>query len=87
MCNKAVDTYPFVFDSVLVRYKTQEMYDKVASEESSMLKYCLDRYKAKEMCNKSVDASLPALKFGTDWFVTNKILKKLTNALFSSSLC
>ena len=47
-----------------------------------MLKYCLDRYKTQEMCDKAVDEFLPALKFVPDWFITNKMLEKLNDALF-----
>ena len=47
-----------------------------------MLKYCLDRYKTQEMCDKAVDEFLPALKFVPDWFITNKMLEKLIDALF-----
>ena len=46
------------------------MCDKVVSEDSFMLKYCLSRYKTQEMCDKGVDDFLPALKFVPDWFVT-----------------
>ena len=31
MCNKAVDTYLFEFDSILDRYKTQDMCDTPVS--------------------------------------------------------
>ena len=41
MCDEAVDTCPFVFDSVPDQYKTQDV-----SQDSFLLKYCLDRYKA-----------------------------------------
>ena len=49
-----------------------------------MLKYCLDRYKTQEICDKAVDNFLPALKLVIDWFVTSKIIRKLTddNILF-----
>ena len=36
------------------------------------------------MCDKAVDACLPALKFVTDWFITNRILEKLDNVIFSN---
>ena len=42
MCIKTVDTCLFKFDSVPDQYKTQEMRDKAVSENSFMLKYCLD---------------------------------------------
>ena len=34
------------------------------------------------MCDKAVDEFLPALKFVPDWFITNKMLEKLNDALF-----
>ena len=61
----------FVFDSVPDPYKTQEICDKVVSNEPSMLKYCLDSYKIQEMCNKAVDACLSALKTSS-WLVCFK---------------
>ena len=42
---KDVGTCPFVFDSVPNQYKNQEICEKVVSEDSFMLKYCLDIYK------------------------------------------
>ena len=42
MCDKAVDNCPFEFSSIPDQYKTQEMYNKVVSEEPFMLKYCVD---------------------------------------------
>ena len=80
MHDKAVDTWPFVFDSVPDQYITQEMCDKIVSKEFFMLKYCLDIYKAQE---KAVDSYLLALNFVSDWVVTNKIIEKLDNAVFS----
>ena len=35
------------------------------------------------MFNETVDDSLSALKFVPDWFVTNKMIKKLHEALFA----
>ena len=55
MCFKAVDTYPFVFDSVSDQYKTQEMCDDIVFHNPFMPKYCFDRYKTQEMCDKPVD--------------------------------
>ena len=45
------------------------MCDKAVSNNSFMLKYCLDRNKTEEMYDKAIDALLPALKFVSDWFV------------------
>ena len=66
------------------QYKTQEMCDKVVSKEPFMLKCCLDRYETQELCDKAVDAYLPPLKFVPDWFVTNKMLGKHENVVFSN---
>ena len=79
MCDKAVDTCPFVFNSIPGLHKTQEKCDKVVSKEPFMVKYCLDRYKTQEICDKAIDACLPALQFVPDWFVLNKMLEKLDN--------
>ena len=35
------------------------------------------------MCGKTVDSYLLALKFVPNWFVTNKMIDKLDNAIFS----
>ena len=43
------------------------MCDKVVSEESCMLKYCVDRYKTQEMRDKAADACLEVLKFVPDY--------------------
>ena len=40
--------YLFVFDSITDRYKTQEMCDKVVSEDLFMIACCPDKYKPKE---------------------------------------
>ena len=41
-CDKAIDTCPFVVDSVHDQYVTQEMRDKVVSKELIIPKYCPD---------------------------------------------
>ena len=43
MCDRAVNTCPFIFDSVSDCYKTQEMSNKVISEEPFTLKYYYDK--------------------------------------------
>ena len=59
------------------------MCDKAFSEESFILKCCLDRYKTQKICAKSVDNFLPTLKFVPDWVFKSKMIKKRYNALFS----
>ena len=87
MCDKAVNICSFVFNSVLDQFKTQKMCrcDKVVSKEPFMLKYCPYKYKTQEKCDKAVDFYLIILKFVPDWFVTNKMLEKLRNSIFSNS--
>ena len=36
------------------------------------------------MCDKTVDFYLITSKFVPDWFVTNKMLEKLVNSIFSN---
>ena len=50
MCNKAVDTCPFVFEFPLDWYRTQEICNKIVLKKSFKLKYCLGRSKTQEMC-------------------------------------
>ena len=52
------------------------MCEKAFSEDSFMLKYCLDRYKTQEMHDKAVNNFLPTLKFVPHWFITSKMIKK-----------
>ena len=49
-----------------------------------MLKFCLDRCKTQKLCDKAVDAYLPTLKFVSDWFVTNEMLERLDDVVFSN---
>ena len=51
---KLFNTCTFVCDFVPNRYMTQEMCDKVVSEEPFMLRYCVDRYKTQEICDIAV---------------------------------
>ena len=45
MCNKIVNGYFFVFGFIPNRYKTQEMCDRVVSEDPLLKVYCPDKYK------------------------------------------
>ena len=65
MCDKAVDDFPFVFDSVPGWYITQELCDS-CFQEPLMLKYCPVIYKTQEICNEAVNSCLLALKFVLD---------------------
>ena len=74
----------FVYDSFPEQCKTQEICDRIVSENPFMLKYCHDRYKTQEMCDEAVDDCLSALKFVPDWFLTAKMIKKLHETLFTN---
>ena len=74
----------FVFNSVPDRYKTQQLRDRVTSENPFMLKFCLDRYKTYEMCDEAVDDCLSAIKFIPGWFVADKMIRKVHEALFTN---
>ena len=62
------------------------MCDRVVSEESSMLKYCLDKYKTQKMYDEAVDDCLSALEFLPDWFVTYKMIRKFHEALLANNI-
>ena len=57
------------------------MCDRPIAEDAFMPLYCPDTYKAQRMCDEVVDDCLEALEFVFDWFVTDKMLEKLNNAL------
>ena len=82
MC-KTFDTCYFVFGSVLDRYKSQEIRDKVVHNDPFIIKYSLHRYKTQEMCDKAVDHFLSAVKFVPDFFVKSKLIRNLNNALWA----
>ena len=83
MCDKAVNTCPFLSDCVPDLCINQEVCDKVVSKDPFILKYCPDKFKTKEVCDKAIDSHLLTLKLLTDWFVTNKMIDKLDSATFS----
>ena len=72
-----------VFDSIPDQYKTQEMCDRVVSEDPFLIVYCPDRYKTYRMCDEAVDDSQEVLKFIPDWFVASKMFKKLFTSLYT----
>ena len=54
------------------------MFDRAISEGPFMLVYCPDKCETQRMCDEAVDDCLPALKLIPDWFVTSKMIKKLS---------
>ena len=73
-----------MLDSVNDWYVTQELSDKIISEETFTLKYCNNKYKIQKICGKVVDSNLLASKFVPDWFVTSKMIEKFNSAVFSN---
>ena len=76
MCDKAVKRSFPAFIYVPDSYKTQEIDDRVISEDLFMLVCCRDRYETQKMCDEAVDYFLAALKFITAWFVASEIINK-----------
>ena len=78
MCYKAVHRYFFSIRSIPDQYKTQEISNIVVSLYPFFIVYCTDRYKTQRMCDEAADDSAAALKFIPAWFVTSKMVKKLS---------
>ena len=83
MCNKAVDNFFFVFDSIFDQYKTQVMCDRAVSADPFLIVYCPGKYIIQKMCDEAVDDSLATLKLIPDWFVASKMIKKIFTALYA----
>ena len=64
----------FLFDFILDQYKTQEMYDRVVSENVFLIVFCSDKYNAKWICDEAVDDSLGSLKLIPNWFIASKMI-------------
>ena len=52
MCDKAVNKYFFVFDSILDQYKSEEISSIVTSNDHPLIVYCPDKYIIQKMCDK-----------------------------------
>ena len=85
MCDEAADRCIFVFefDSTPDQYKTQEICDRVVSEDRFLIVYCSDTDKTQRMCDQAADYSLAPLKLILDWFVTSKMIKELYTPLYA----
>ena len=73
----------FVFFSIPDSYKTQELCDRVVSEDPFLRIYCPGKYKTQRVCNEAVVDSLATLKLIPDWLVTSKMIKNIYNALYA----
>ena len=80
--SKFSGTCPFVCDSVLDWYMTQDMCDKIVSKESFQLKDCLDKFKTQEKCDKAIDSYLPPFKLISDFLLLIRWLKNLIMVYF-----
>ena len=66
MCNKTVDTSLFATQSVLERYKAQEMIVTFVYTFPSLFKSVSDKYRSQEMCDEVVSEELSMLKYCPD---------------------
>ena len=76
MIKHLIDAF-FVFDSILDQYKTQEICNRVVSEDPFFIVYCPDKYITQKVCDEAVDDSLATLKIIPEWFATSKMIKNL----------
>ena len=61
-CDKAVNRYFLIFDSIPDRGK------KVVFEDPFFIVYCPNKYKNQRTCDETIDDSLAALKLNSVWF-------------------
>ena len=55
ICEKIVNDYPHVKDSLPNCYMSQEMYEKSVNTCPYTLQFVVDWYKTQKMCEKAVD--------------------------------
>ena len=72
LCGEAASIF-FVFDSIPDWYKTQEMCERVVSENSFLIVPCPYKYKTQRMCDEAVDDSLEALKLPISLYGSPKV--------------
>ena len=78
MCHKSVDDYSIALEFIPDRYKTQEMCDRIISDDPFSLGYAPDK-----ICDEAVTDFIRTLGFVSYWFVTSKIIIKLFTALYA----
>ena len=83
MCHEAAHRCFFVFDYIPDQYKTQEICNLAVSLYPSFILYCPYKYTTQEMYDEAVDNSLAALKLILNWFVTSKMIRELSTALYA----
>ena len=55
------------------QYKTQQMFDKIISDDPFSIRYVPDQYKTQQIIEKTIHDCLAALIFVPGWFVTSKV--------------
>ena len=76
MCDKAIDTCPFILDFVPDWYKTQEMYDKAVDTCPFIFDSVPEWYKSQEMCDKAVSYDPFMVKTCLDSYKTHEMCNK-----------
>ena len=83
MCHRAVHGCSFVFDVILDKYKIQELWNLVVSLYIPFIVYFPNKYITQEICDEAANDSEASLKLISDWFVTSKMIKNLSAALYA----
>ena len=65
------------------QYKTQQMCDRIISDDPFWIRYVPDQYTTQQMCDKAADDCLAVLKLVPDWFVTSKMIEIFFTALYA----
>ena len=73
LCDKVVNIF-FCSWFYSLSVETQEIYDRVISEDPFLIVYCPDKYKIQRICDKAVDDSPATFRLISDWFVTSKMI-------------
>ena len=79
--NQLIDAFLYLI-LFLINIKFSKC-NSIISEDPFSIRYVCDQYKTPQMCDKALDDCLAALKFVPDWFVTSKIIEKLSTALYA----
>ena len=72
-----------IFYSMPNEHKTQEMFDRVVSDDLFLTVHCPDKHITHKLCDEAVDDSIATWKLIPNWFVTCKMIKKLFTALYA----
>ena len=73
MCNRAVQSYPWVLKYVPDQYKTQEMCNEAVEKNAWMLEHVPDQFVTQKMCNEAVKKSPWVLEHVPDQYKTEEM--------------